>query len=97
MAIYSISNIEVKDWAMYEEYMKKVPKIIEKYGGKYLVRGGQILSDDTKWQPKRIVILEFPTKEDMDNFRNSEDYKPVAALRHKAANTEGFVVLGYDG
>ena len=52
MAIYSISNIEVKDWAMYEEYMKKVPKIIEKYGGKYLVRGGQILSDDTKWQPK---------------------------------------------
>ena len=41
MAIYSISNIEVKDWAIYEEYMKKVPKIIEKYGGKYLVRGGK--------------------------------------------------------
>ena len=71
MAIYSISNIEVKDWAIYEEYMKKVPKIIEKYGGKYLVRGGQILSDDTKWQPKRIVILEFPTKEDMDNFKKT--------------------------
>ena len=33
MAVYSISSIEVKNWEIYEEYMKKVPAIIEKYGG----------------------------------------------------------------
>ena len=60
MAVYSISSINVKDWETYEKYMKKVPSIIEKYGGKYLVRGGEILADDTTWQPKRIVMLEFP-------------------------------------
>ena len=97
MAVYSISSINVKDWETYEKYMKKVPSIIEKYGGKYLVRGGEILADDTTWQPKRIVILEFPTRKDMEKFSNSAEYKPVAALRHKAADTEGFVVLGYDG
>ena len=96
MAVYSISSIEVKNWEIYEEYMKKVPAIIEKYGGRYLVRGGEILSDDTSWHPKRIVILEFPTTEHMDSFRNSEEYKPVAELRHKAAETEGLVVLGHD-
>ena len=61
----------------YREYMKKVPAIIEKYGGRYLVRGGEILADDTSWHPKRVVILEFPTTEHMDSFRNSEEYKPI--------------------
>lgn len=94
MSVYSISSIEVKDWDAYKEYMKKVPSVIEKYGGKYIVRGGEILSDNTTWQPKRIVILEFPTTEDMNAFRNSEDYKPVAAIRLKASTSESFVVEG---
>jgi len=94
MSVYSISSIEVKDWDAYKEYMKKVPSVIEKYGGKYIVRGGEILSDNTTWQPKRIVILEFPTAEDMNAFRNSEDYKPVAAIRLKASTSESFVVEG---
>lgn len=94
MSVYSISSIEVKDWDAYKEYMKKVPSVIEKYGGKYIVRGGEILSDNTTWKPKRIVILEFPTAEDMNAFRNSEDYKPVAAIRLKASKSESFVVEG---
>ncbi len=60
------------------------------------MRGGKILSDDTSWHPQRVVILEFPTTEHMDRFRNSEKYKPVAKLRHKAAETEGLVVLGHE-
>lgn len=37
------------------------------------MRGGEILADDTTWQPNRIVILEFSTREDMVKFRNSEE------------------------
>ena len=40
VSVYSISSITVKDWDTYREYMKHVPAIIEKYGGRYLVRGG---------------------------------------------------------
>ena len=39
MSVYSISSINVKDWDAYAEYMKLVPAVIKKYGGKYLVRG----------------------------------------------------------
>ena len=42
MAVYSISRIEVKDWNIYEKYMKLVPDFINKHGGKYLVRGGEV-------------------------------------------------------
>ena len=97
MSVYSISSITVKDWDTYREYMKHVPAIIEKYGGRYLVRGGDIISDDTSWQPQRVVILEFPDLAQMKAFRDSDEYKPVAELRHKAADTEGFVVTGFDG
>ena len=96
MSVYSISSITVKDWDTYREYMKHVPAIIEKYGGRYLVRGGEIISDDTSWKPERVVILEFPDLAQMKAFRDSDEYKPVAELRHKAADTEGFVVTGLD-
>ena len=95
MAVYSISSIDVKDSDAYAEYMKLVPVVIKKYGGKYLVRGGEIISDNTTWNPKRIVILEFPTIADMNSFRDSEDYKPVAAIRIKASERESFVVEGF--
>lgn len=97
MSVYSISSITVKDWDTYREYMDHVPAIIEKYGGRYLVRGGDIISDDTSWQPQRVVILEFPDLAQMKAFRDSDEYKPVAQLRHKAADTEEFVVTGFDG
>jgi len=97
VSVYSISSITVKDWDTYREYMNHVPAIIEKYGGRYLVRGGDIISDDTSWQPQRVVILEFPDLAQMKAFRDSDEYKPVAELRHKAADTEGFVVTGFDG
>ena len=97
MSVYSISSITVKDWDTYREYMNHVPAIIEKYGGRYLVRGGDIISDDTSWQPQRVVILEFPDLAQMKAFRDSDEYKPVAELRHKAADTEEFVVTGFDG
>jgi uncharacterized protein (DUF1330 family) len=94
MSVYSISSIDVKDWDAYREYMRLVPSIIEKFGGKYIVRGGDILSDSTTWHPKRIVILEFPTIKQMKEFRDSEEYRPVSAIRLRAANTETFVVEG---
>ncbi len=92
MAVYSISSINVKDWDKYREYMELVPAIIEQYGGRYLVRGGEIIADNTNWDLNRIVILEFPTIEQMDAFRNSSEYAPVASIRHEAADTVGFTV-----
>jgi len=94
MSVYSISSIDVKDWDAYKEYMKLVPPVIRKFGGKYLVRGGEIISDNTTWKPKRLVILEFPNIEDMNAFRDSKEYKPIAAIRLKASESESFVVHG---
>jgi len=38
MAGYLIANIDVKDRAMFEKYRQQVAPLIEKFGGRYLVR-----------------------------------------------------------
>ncbi len=41
MTAYMIVDIDVLDPAQYETYKREVPKLIEKHGGEYLVRGGE--------------------------------------------------------
>ena len=57
MSAYVIAEIEVVDPAAYEEYRKQVLAVVTKYGGKFLVRGGQVEPREGGWTPKRIVVL----------------------------------------
>jgi uncharacterized protein (DUF1330 family) len=58
MPAYFIVDNEVTDPAGFEEYRKQVAGTVEKYGGKFLVRGGQIQTLEGDWKPKRIVVTD---------------------------------------
>ena len=61
MAAYVIADTRVLDPEAYEGYKTKARAIAESYGGKYVVRGGDIrLVDDDLWSPTRLVVIEFP-------------------------------------
>jgi len=91
MPAYFIVDNEVADSAGFEEYRKQVPITVEKYGGRFLVRGGQIQTLEGDWKPKRIVVTEFPSIEQARRWYDSEDYRPLKALRSRSAR--GSVVL----
>ena len=59
MPAYIIVEIDVVDPVGYEEYKKLAGATVEKYGGKYIVRGGKTEVLEGDWKPKRIVVLEF--------------------------------------
>jgi uncharacterized protein (DUF1330 family) len=61
MAAYFIVEIDITDPAGFEDYRKRVPATIERYGGRYLVRGGPLETIEGTWTPKRVVVLEFPS------------------------------------
>ena len=69
MAIYMIAESTTKDPEAYAEYQARVPDIIAKYGGRYIVRGGEITPGVGGWTPERIIVLEF-------DFRFSREYLP---------------------
>ena len=94
MSAYVIVEVEVTDPETFEEYRKAVPPTIEAFGGRYLVRGGSVDRLEGGWQPKRIVVVEFPDAERAKAWHDSELYAPAKALREASANTRMLLVEG---
>jgi len=94
MSAYVIAEIEVTDPAVYEEYRKQVLAVVTKYGGKFLVRGGNVKSKEGGWAPKRLVVLEFPSMAQAEKFYGSTEYAPLLQLRLKASRGRLVIVEG---
>ncbi|MCG8700384.1 MAG: DUF1330 domain-containing protein [Bacteroidales bacterium] len=94
MPAYLIANVEVTDAEIMKSYMAATPELIEKYSGKFLVRGGDFWIAEGDWNPQRVVVVEFPTMELAKGFYHSEEYKRLIELRQSAANTQMIFVDG---
>jgi len=94
MTAYAIFDITVHDPERYEDYKKLAPPAIAAYGGKYLVRGGQLDVLEGDWNPSRIVVLEFQTAEQAKAWIDSPEYREARALRHATATTTAILVEG---
>ena len=94
MAAYVIAEVNVTDPTLYDEYRKLVPATLEKYGGRFAVRGGTVESKEGGWAPARFVVVEFPTMELARKWYHSPEYAPALALRHKAADSRLILVEG---
>lgn len=95
MSALMIVDLSVHDTERYKEYVKLVPELIEKHHGKYLVRGGNVEVMEGKWQPKRLIVLEFPSVADARSFLDDPEYQPVADIRHASASTNLVIAEGY--
>ena len=94
MAAYIIVEADVHDPVAYEEYRKLSTEAVKKHGATFLVRGGarHVLEGD--WQPKRIVVLEFPTPEAAHAFYHSPEYEKAREARKHAAKLNIILVEG---
>jgi uncharacterized protein (DUF1330 family) len=89
-----IAHIDVKDPDRYKDYIKMSPVSIAKYGGRFIARGGRTESLEGEWQPKRLVILEFPSVERAKEWWASAEYADAKALRHATSTGDRVVVEG---
>jgi uncharacterized protein (DUF1330 family) len=94
MSAYVIAEVNVTDPKLYEDYKKLVPATVEKYGGRFAVRGGAVDSKEGGWAPARLVVLEFPSIERARAWYHSPEYAPALALRLKAANARLILAEG---
>lgn len=94
MPVYMIIEIEVLDEGTYAEYVQKVPATVAEYGGRYLVRGGPVTPLTGDWRPERIIVLEFPSAQQMREWNSSPEYLELAPIRTKATRTRAIAVEG---
>ena len=88
---YLAIDIDIKDEERFEkEYVSKVIPLVQTFGGVPIVSDDQPVPLEGPWLPKRIVILQFPTKDQLLKFFNSPEYRPYKLIRQ--ANSEGTAI-----
>jgi uncharacterized protein (DUF1330 family) len=76
----------------YDKYIETVKPIVEKYGGKYIVRSERISYLNKQWNPDRIIIIEFPSKEKIEECFSSLEYKKIENLRTNTVISNAIIV-----
>ena len=94
MTAYVVVQVDVKDPVRYEDYRKMVPASLEKYGGRFLVRGGKTHTMEGNWAPKRFVLVEFPSVEQSKAWWASPEYAEAKALRQATSDSQLIIAEG---
>jgi uncharacterized protein (DUF1330 family) len=95
MATYLIVDTVLTDPDLYEQYKLKAKPIVEKFGGEYLARGGQLsVKEAALWSPTRVVLIRFPTAAQAEDFYQSDEYQAVLSISAQAARRTVFFVEG---
>ncbi len=87
---YIIGHITVTDPEAYKEYIERDTPILESFGGRFVIRGGQseVVEGETF---ERHVVIEFPSYEAAKTAYNDPEYQEVAEIRRR--NAESVIVL----
>ena len=94
MPAYVINDMEITDPQRFEEYKRLSPPTVAAYGGRFLARGGEVTPLEGGWQPRRLVMLEFPSVDQAQAWLNSPEYAPARRLRQLSANSRMVVIEG---
>jgi len=95
MSVFMIIEIEIKNRELYSQYVEKVPEIVEKYGGRYLIRGGKVTPLSGHWNPERMIVIAFETVEQLQRCFSSPEYLELAPLREQSTVSKSIIVDGY--
>jgi uncharacterized protein (DUF1330 family) len=91
MPAYMIAEVEVTNPEGYKEYTTLVPATLQKFGGRFLVRGGKAQPAEGEWPERRRVIIEFPSMEAAKGWWDSPEYAKPKAMRQ--ANSNGRIIF----
>ena len=62
-----------------KEYAIKARAAVEKFKGKFLIRGGRSTSNEGEKSP-RTVVIEFPSYDEANSFYNSKEYQDAHTI-----------------
>jgi uncharacterized protein (DUF1330 family) len=93
MAAFWVARSKVNDPDQYKKYADLVPGILQKFGGKFLARGGKFKIVEGPEKFHRFVVIEFPSLEKAVACHGSAEYLEAAAHRRKDGASELEIVI----
>jgi len=92
---YWIAHVDVRDAERYKDYVSTARPAFEKYGARFLARGGNYHVMEGKGRARNVVI-EFPSFEAARNCYDSPEYQAAKAIRQTVADADMVIVEGYE-
>ena len=80
--------------AAYAEYIAQVRPIVERYGGRYLVRTDQVIPMQEGDCPDRVILIEWDTREQLETCFSSEEYRRICEKRERSVDSRAMIVEG---
>jgi uncharacterized protein (DUF1330 family) len=93
---YWVARVDVLNADAYRAYVAANGEALSKYGGRFLVRGGQFEAVEGQSRSRNIVI-EFADYATALACYRSAEYQRAMALREGQSVSDVIVVEGYDG
>lgn len=93
-AYFFFDILEVTNSPVFQEYARRIGPTVERFGGRYLIRGGRVERLEGDWQPVRPVVIEFPSFDQAKQWYESAEYQALIALRSGAAKVNGVLIEG---
>jgi uncharacterized protein (DUF1330 family) len=94
MAAFVIFDVEIRDAARYQDFMRQVKPALDDAGATYLARGGALSVYEGDWAPRRVVILPFPSVAAWETFYNGPVYQGLKQIRDECSSARLVCVEG---
>ena len=92
---YLIVRINISNTELFQQYPPLSTKSVEKFGGKYLIRGGRFEVVEGKWPAERTTVVEFESFDKAKEFYNSLEYNEAKKVRQESAESDFILIEGY--
>ena len=89
---FIVAFVRVNDYETYNnEYLTKAVPIIGRYGGVPIAISEKPTAMEGKLPEGKLVIVEFPSMKDAQDFYNDPEYQPLKAARLKVSSSDAVI------
>ncbi|MDX1467835.1 MAG: DUF1330 domain-containing protein [Acidimicrobiia bacterium] len=94
-AAFLLADVRPDDMEAYRAsgYLEAAFESATRHGGVYRARGGNTIVLEGEWDPGRMVVIEFPSMDDLLAWYESPEYQESAPVRRRLVPNSMLVAL----
>jgi uncharacterized protein (DUF1330 family) len=94
---YWIGHVNVTNLDRYKDYIAANAAPFQKYGARFLVRGGEPLVATGQLRARRHVVIEFDSLAIAKACYDCPEYQAAAKIRDEASTADFVIIEGSEG
>jgi uncharacterized protein (DUF1330 family) len=91
---YYVAEFQATNTDAIKPYSTQVESTFKPYGGRFIVRGGELNVKEGFSAQGRLVIIQFDSLKKALDWYNSAEYQKIIPIRHSAGNSRTYIVEG---